>query len=174
MHVYCWTSSAVMQLQTSKRGGSSMTLSYTHSRGRRYHIGRHVANLQVTNTYEGTFVSQHLQIVATLLSLAAGYPHTHTWQSYHRSPGLYLKHYIPDAGNFVRMEEGRITVSMTLSLKHTKQVQQDSNRTKCLQLEKGTGCIINCPGLRHPYYVRLGRPTVGRLCRILPFQSVDI
>lgn len=27
----------------------------------RYHVGRHVANLQVTNTYEGTHVRVNLQ-----------------------------------------------------------------------------------------------------------------
>lgn len=28
----------------------------------RYHVGRHVANLQVTNTYEGTYVSTYWAI----------------------------------------------------------------------------------------------------------------
>jgi glutaryl-CoA dehydrogenase len=35
-----------------------------------YHIGRHVANLQVTNTYEGKFLSSHILIVVCLLYLS--------------------------------------------------------------------------------------------------------
>jgi len=57
-----------------------------------YHIGRHVANLQVTNTYEGTYVSS---LVAYPRSsperlLFPGYPHPHPWKGYHRHSGLRL------------------------------------------------------------------------------------
>lgn len=41
-------------LLTLGRGGALWTLTHSSSGLRRYHVGRHVANLQVTNTYEGT------------------------------------------------------------------------------------------------------------------------
>ena len=48
----------------SERGSSHAPSSrHAYSRLLRYHIGRHVANLQITNTYEGTFVSEHPQAV---------------------------------------------------------------------------------------------------------------
>ena len=40
-----------------------------HTHVARYHIGRHVGNLQVTNTYEGTFVRESLRFVSTLLNI---------------------------------------------------------------------------------------------------------
>ena len=37
----------------------------------RYHVGRHVVNLQVTNTYEGTYVSFHYLHPRVLLMILA-------------------------------------------------------------------------------------------------------
>ena len=57
-----------------------------------YQIGRHVANLQVTNTYEGTYVSS--LSTSSLLRpdkyLTLGYPHPHPWKGHYRYPSLCL------------------------------------------------------------------------------------
>lgn len=57
-----------------------------------YQIGRHAANLQVTNTYEGTYVSS---LSASSLSrsdknLPLGYPYPHPWKGHYRYPSLHL------------------------------------------------------------------------------------
>jgi len=57
-----------------------------------YHIGRHVANLQVTNTYEGTYVSLlEMFFRFDLMKCSLGYSHSHPRESHHRRPGLRLK-----------------------------------------------------------------------------------
>ena len=57
-----------------------------------YHIGRHVANLQVTNTYEGTYVSSLGTLPrSSLTKCFQGYPHPHPRESHHRHPSLCLK-----------------------------------------------------------------------------------
>jgi len=57
-----------------------------------YQIGRHVANLQVTNTYEGTYVSS---LSTSYLSrsdknLPLGYPYPHPWKGHYRYPSFRL------------------------------------------------------------------------------------
>jgi alkylation response protein AidB-like acyl-CoA dehydrogenase len=55
-----------------------------------YHVGRHVANLQVTNTYEGTNVSgldiPSLQCFMSTDCSSTGYPRSDFGQGYHGSP----------------------------------------------------------------------------------------
>ena len=56
-----------------------------------YHIGRHVANLQVTNTYEGTYVSLPSTCSRSgLTKISLGHPHPHPWESHHRYPSLRM------------------------------------------------------------------------------------
>ena len=58
-----------------------------------YHVGRHVANLQVVNTYEGTYVSAFpllLDDVDVLIIAVPGYSHLDPRQSDHWRPGLRM------------------------------------------------------------------------------------
>jgi hypothetical protein len=56
----------------------------------RYHVGRHVANLQVTNTYEGTNVGFFFvrQLVFPLTVFGVGYPRPYFGESIDWYPGL--------------------------------------------------------------------------------------
>lgn len=48
----------------------------------RYHVGRHVANLQVVNTYEGTYVSTLFRTqLNKLMRVFVGYSHPDIGQS---------------------------------------------------------------------------------------------
>lgn len=58
----------------------------------RYHVGRHAANLQVVNTYEGTYVSRD-SCCALLWNLTRpflGHPHADSWQGHYRHPSLRI------------------------------------------------------------------------------------
>ena len=94
MPVCCWTSWAETRLRPSEcdHALSGYVRWHSHAR-RRYHIGRHVGNLQVTNTYEGTFVrasSASFRLSALLNYLATGYSHTHTRQGDNRCSSFYV------------------------------------------------------------------------------------
>src|SRR5712672_639917 len=95
MHVCYWISWVGTRPRTSEfeHGGTVylLTCFLCLCPPRRYHIGRHVGNLQVTNTYEGTFVRKSpLCCPITVLNLATGCPYAHTWQSNNRSSSFHV------------------------------------------------------------------------------------
>lgn len=100
----CWISWAETRLRPSERAIfftlqgplSAVADIRWHSHTgtlRRYHIGRHVGNLQVTNTYEGTFVSGSHRIISPRFSIyriSTGYSHPHGWESDNRYSSFYV------------------------------------------------------------------------------------
>lgn len=61
----------------------------THIWLNRYHVGRHVANLQVVNTYEGTYVSVDNDYECARADITtAGYTYTHSREGDHGHTGI--------------------------------------------------------------------------------------
>ena len=127
---------------------------------RRYHIGRHVGNLQVTNTYEGTFVREHLISSLHFSNLAAGYSHTHIGQSNNRCPSVYVRKHI--YLNPRRFRGGK-NKGEGIHYTHSRAQKQhnNSNQTTLLQNESRVGCAGTLFGLQASVLRKVGS-THGR------------
>ena len=83
-----------MLVRTSTSLNYQLLRAIADVRRHRYHVGRHVANLQVVNTYEGTYVSTFFGMESVFYSaniafaLDAGYTHTYSWKGFDGHPGV--------------------------------------------------------------------------------------